>query len=80
MVAGNFLEGTYTGKPLIETADIETVKMHTNHIIAPPGAKCCALEINNMYFNTNLPTQEYMRIHILMIPNDIRTEYRINDD
>ena len=66
--AGNFLEGTYMGKTSTETADIETVKIHTNHIISSPGAKCCALDIHNMYLNTVLPTPEYMRIHISMIP------------
>ena len=74
--AGNILEGTYTGKTSTETADIETVKIHTNHIISSPGAKCCAVDIHSMYLNTVLPTPEYMR----MIPNDIRIEYGINDD
>ena len=78
--AGNFLEGTYTGKTSIETADIETVNIHTNHIISSIGAKCCALDINNIYLNTVLPTLKYMRIHISMIPDDIRTKYDINDD
>ena len=78
--AGNFLEGRYTEKTSTEIADIETVKIPTNHIISSPGAKCCALDIHNMYLNTVLSTPEYMRIHILMIPNDIRIEYGINDD
>ena len=72
--AGNFLVGTYTGKTSTETADIETVKIHTNHIISSPGAKCCALDIHNMYLNTVLPTPEYMRIHVSMIPGNIGTE------
>ena len=78
--AGNFLEGTYMGKTSTETADIETVKIHTNHIISSPGAKCCALDIHNMYLNTVLPTPEYMRIHVSMIQDDIRTEYCITDE
>ena len=78
--AGNFLEGTYTGKTSTEIADIETVKIHTNHIISSPGAKYCALDIYNMHLNTVLPTPEYMRIHVSMIPDDIRIEYGINDD
>ena len=32
--AGKFLEGTYTGATSKETADIDTVKVHTNHIIS----------------------------------------------
>ena len=78
--AGNFLEGTYTRKTSTEIADIETVKIHTNHIISSPGAKCCALDIYNMYLNTVLPTPEYTRIHTSMIPNNIRTEYGIHND
>ena len=33
-----------------------------------------------MYLNTVLPSPEYMRIHISMIPDDIRNEYGITDD
>ena len=69
--AGNVLEGTYNGKTSTETADIETVKIHTNHIISSHRANYCALVINNMYLNTVLPSPEYMRIHISMIPDDI---------
>ena len=71
MAAGNFLERTYTGKTSTEKADIETVKIHTNHIISSPSDKCCALNINNMYLNTVESTQEYMRIHITIIPDNI---------
>ena len=78
--AGNFLKGMYTGKTSTETAAIETVKIHTNHIISSPRAKCCAPDILNVYLTTVLPTPEYMRIHVLMIPDNIRTEYGINDD
>ena len=68
------------GKISTEKADIKTVKIHTTHIISSPGAKCCALDIHNMYLNTVLPTLKYTRIHVSMIPDDIRTEYGINDD
>ena len=78
--AGNFLEGTYSGKMSTKTADIETVKVHINHIISSVGAKCAAVDINNMYLNTILPSPEYMRIHAQMIPEDIRNEYGITDD
>ena len=33
-----------------------------------------------MYLNTVLPTPEYMRIHVAMIQDDIRTEYGITDE
>ena len=77
---GIFLAGTYTGNISTETADIETVKIHTNPIISSPDAKYCALDIHNMYLNTVLPTPEYMRIYVSMIPDDIRTEYGITDE
>ena len=54
--AGNFLERTYTRKTSTETSNIETVKIHTNHIISSPGAECYALDIHKMYLNTVLPT------------------------
>ena len=78
--AGNYLKGTYSGKTSTETADIETVKIHTNHIISSPGAKCAVVDINNMHLNTLLLSPEYMRIHTTMIPEDIRNEYGITDE
>ena len=78
--AGNYLEGTYNGKTSTKTADRETVKIHTNHIISSPGAKCAAVDINNMYHNIILLSPEYMKIHVLMIPDDIRNEYGITDE
>ena len=78
--AGNFLEGTYTGATSTESADIKIVKVHTNHTISLIGAKCCALDISNMYLNNVLPSPEYMRIHISMIPDDIQSKYGIDDD
>ena len=78
--AGNYLKATYSGKTSTKTANIETVKIHTNHIISSPGAQCCAVDINNMYLNTILPSPEYMRIHIAMIPKGIQNEYGITDE
>ena len=43
--AGNFVEQTYANATSTETANIEIVKVHTNHIISSIGAKCCALDI-----------------------------------
>ena len=82
MAAVNFLEAIYTGKRSTETADIETVKIHTKCIMSSPGTEWCALEFNNMYLDTvlGLLTPAYMRVHIPMIPDNIRTEYVINDD
>ena len=77
---GNLLEGTYKGETSTETAAINTVKIHTNHIISSPGAKCLATDIGNMYLNTVLDSPEYIRIHITMIPDEILEDYNINNE
>ena len=78
--ANNFQEEINAGATSTKTADIEIVKVHTNHIISLIGTKYCATDISNMYLNTILPSPEYMRIHISMIPDNIRQEYGINND
>ena len=78
--ASNFLERTYTSATSTKKADIETPKVHSNYLISSIGAKCYAIDISNIYLNTVLPSPEYMRIHISMIPDNIRQEYGINND
>ena len=78
--AGNFLGGIFTGATSPETVDIKTVKVHTNHIISSIGEKYSATDISNMYLNTVLPLPKYIQIHILIIPNNIRQEYGIDND
>ena len=54
--AGNGLEGTYTDTTSTEKVNIETTKINRNNIIFSVGAIYCALDINNIYLNTILPS------------------------
>lgn len=76
----NFLEETYVDETSTKTAHIETVKIHTNHIISLMREKCCGTIISNMNLNIVLSSLEYMQIHISMILDDIRKDYGINYD
>ena len=72
---GNLLD--YEGKTSTETAGMETIKIHINSTIsrAKKGARYLCIDIGNMYLNTKLLAPEYMRIHIDLIPEEIREEY-----
>jgi hypothetical protein len=69
----------YDGRTSTETASIGTAKIHFNSIISTKGARHLCLDIGNMYLNTKLPSPEYMRIHISLIPDEIKEEYNVND-
>jgi hypothetical protein len=76
---GNQLE--YEGKTSTETAGMETIKIHVNSTIsrARKGARYLCIDIGNMYLNTKLLAPEYMRIHIDLIPEEIRKEYNTDE-
>ena len=67
----------YDGKTSTDTAGLETIKIHINSTIsrAKEGARYLCIDIGNMYLNTKLLAPEYMRIHIDLIPEEIRQEY-----
>jgi hypothetical protein len=62
----------YDGKTNTETASLETTKIHLNSVISTKGARHLCLDIGNMYLNTKLLSPEYMRIHISLIPDEIK--------
>jgi hypothetical protein len=69
----------YDGKKSTETASLETPKFHLNSVISTKRARHLCLDIGNMYLNTKLLSPEYMRIHISLIPNEIKVEYNVED-
>ena len=77
MTAGGDRLDDYEGKTSTDTAGLETIKIHINSTIsrARQGAEYLCIDIGNMYLNTKLPSPEYMRIHIDLIPDKIRQEY-----
>jgi hypothetical protein len=66
----------YEGKASTDTAGLETIKIHINSTISrsKKGARYLCIDIENMYLNTELLALEYMRIHINLIPEEIRQE------
>jgi hypothetical protein len=68
----------YDGKKSTETAGLETTKILSNSIISTPEAKFACFDISNMYLNTKLPSPEYMRVHISMIPQEVIDEYDVS--
>ena len=50
----------YHGETATDTAGLETIQIHTNHIISSPGAKFCDANMGNFYVNTFLPELVYM--------------------
>jgi hypothetical protein len=79
-VGGNLLN--YEGKTSTDTAGMETIKIHINSTIsrAKQGLRSLCMDMGNtMYVNTKLLSPEYMRIHIDLIPEEIRQEYNTDE-
>ena len=67
----------YDGETSTDTAGLETIKIHANHVISSPGAKFCDADMGNFYVNTFLPEPVYMRIHRKDIPQEIYDKYHL---
>ncbi|GAX15903.1 hypothetical protein FisN_2Lu385 [Fistulifera solaris] len=76
-VGGNLIE--YNGPTNAPTADITTYKVLINNTLSTPNARQVIADIKNYYLGTNLPISEYMKIHILLIPNEIIDEYNLHE-
>ena len=60
------------------TSDIVTAKILLNSVVSTPNAKFLCLDIKNMYLNSELPTPEYMRIPIHLIPQEVMDQYNLS--
>ncbi len=76
-IGGNLIE--YEGDVSSPTGGLTTYKLHCNDIISTPGARCMNIDIENYYLNTPLPSPEYMRVHISLIPDEIIQHYNLRD-
>ena len=68
---GNILE--YDGKNSTETPGLGKTKILVNSVISTPRW----FDISNMYINTKLPSLDYMKIHVSLIPQEVMEEYNI---
>lgn len=60
-----------------ETADITTVKVLVNSTISTPGARFCCFDIKNFYLGTPMTENEYIRLPIDIIPQEIIDHYKL---
>jgi Reverse transcriptase (RNA-dependent DNA polymerase) len=74
-IGGNLIE--YEGDVSSPTGSLTTYKIHCNDIISTPHARAMSLDIENYYLNTPLPTPEYMKVHISLIPDEIIQAYNL---
>jgi hypothetical protein len=72
-VGGYRLE--YDGETATSTADITTFKLLINSTLSTKDAKMMMMDIKNNYLGTPLPTYEYMRLPILILPDEIIEKY-----
>jgi hypothetical protein len=72
-VGGNLID--YPGDIATSTADITMAKLVWNSVISTDNAQFMGMDIKNFYLNTPMDHQEYMRIQLRHIPNEIIEEY-----
>ena len=59
--------------------DLVTFKMHINSTLSRPNRKYCSFDVKNFYLNTPMERSEYMKISIAQIPDEIITEYNLQN-
>jgi hypothetical protein len=69
----------YPGDKSMRTAELETTKIPFNSVVSTPDARFCTMDITNFYLNTPLDRPEYLRIPVALIPEEIMTEYHLQD-
>ncbi len=68
---------SYEGKLSVQTADINTAKIHWNSIISNKKAKYMCLGIKNFYLIAALDYFEYMKIPFALFPSWIVEQYNL---
>ena len=75
-IGGDHITCSYdTSTPV---ADLTTVKIRLNSVISTPKAKFLTADIRIFYLNNDLPTPEYMRLSISIIPEKIISNYNLS--
>jgi hypothetical protein len=72
-VGGDRLD--YSGNTATSTADITTFKFLINSTLSTTEAKMMMMDINNYYLGPPLPTYEYMKLPLTILPQDIIEKY-----
>jgi hypothetical protein len=74
-VGGDRLD--YSGDTATSTADITTFKILINSTFSTKDAKMMMMDIKNYYLGTPLPTFEYMRLPISILPLGMIEKYKL---
>jgi hypothetical protein len=61
------------------TVDMLLFKCLLNSVVSTKGAKCLTIDIKIFYLNTPMKRDEYMRLKITDIPQEIIKEYRLDE-
>jgi hypothetical protein len=74
-VGGHILD--YSDDTEMSTADITTFKILVNSTLSTKDTKMIMMDIKNYYLGTPLPTYEYMRLPISILPLAIIEKYKL---
>ena len=61
----------YMGDVATKSANLTMVKILLNKTISDPRQQAAAIDIKDFYLNNNLPTKEFIRIPVKIIPREI---------
>jgi hypothetical protein len=74
-VGGNLID--YPGDVSTPTADMTTAKILFNSVISTDDARFMCADMKDFYLNTPMARYEYMRLSILIIPQEIIDQYNL---
>ncbi len=68
----------YDASASVQTADLDTTKLHWNSVISTKDAQYMCLDIKNFYLTAALEYYEYMKIPLTLFPAWIVEQYDLN--
>ena len=74
-VGGDRIDCPYDISILVD--DLATIKIHLNNVISTHKSEFFCTDIRNFYLNNDLPSPEYTRLPIAIIPEEIIAEYNL---
>ena len=77
VVGGDCL--TYDNETAAPAANLLEAKLILNSTISTPGAKFITADIKDFFLASKMPNEEYMKMHIDEIPDNIVHKYNMNE-
>ncbi|KAL9178273.1 hypothetical protein ACHAXT_001701 [Thalassiosira profunda] len=69
----------YPGEVVMPTAEMLVAKILFNSVVSTKNAKFMTMDISNFYLNTPLKRPEFMRLKLSDIPDEVISQYKLND-